>query len=144
MHEVRTEMDIAAPVRRVWEVLTHFPAHATWNPFVRSISGVASKGQRLQISVQPPGGKSMSFKPKVLVAVPETELRWLGSLFVPGLFDGEHYFKLAPNGSGGTTLLHGEKFSGLLVPLVRSSLDSSTRAGFLAMNEALKTRCEVV
>lgn len=142
MHEVRTEIDIEAPVRRVWEVLTQFPAHATWNPFVRSISGLASKGQQLQIRVQPPGGKSMSFKPKVLVAVPETELRWLGSLFMRGLFDGEHYFRLTPNGSDGTTFAHGEKFSGLLVPLFRSILDSSTRAGFLAMNEALKTRCE--
>lgn len=141
MHEVRTQIDIAAPVGRIWDVLTDFPAHEEWNPFVRSIEGVASKDQGLRVSIQPPGGKKMSFKPKVLVADSQKELRWMGSLFVRGLLDGEHYFQLIPNASG-ATLIHGERFSGLLVPLLRSSLDSGTRAGFVAMNEALKARCE--
>jgi hypothetical protein len=30
------------------------------------------------------------FKPKVLSVRPERELRWLGRLFVRGVFDGEH------------------------------------------------------
>lgn len=36
----------------------------------------------------------MTFHPVVLVAVQERELRWLGRLLIPGLFDGEHTFQL--------------------------------------------------
>ena len=38
----------------------------------------------------------MTFKPRVLNAEPERELRWLGHLLVPGLFDGEHSFTIEP------------------------------------------------
>jgi hypothetical protein len=38
--------------------------------------------------------------------------------------------------------VHGESFRGLLVPLLRKNLDGPTRAGFTAMNEALKQRAE--
>jgi len=109
---------------------------------VRSIRGIAKKDEKLLVSVQRAGGKEMSFKPTVLVADAGKELRWIGRLMVRGLFDGEHYFQLQPNASGGTTFIQGEKFSGLLVPLVKSSLDGATRARFVAMNAALKTRAE--
>jgi hypothetical protein len=38
----------------------------------------------------------MHFKPTILTVRPKRELRWLGHLFVPGIFDGEHYFLLEP------------------------------------------------
>jgi hypothetical protein len=142
MHEVRTEIDISATPARIWEVLTDFPGYAQWNPFVRSIAGQATKDQQLSITIQPAGSKPMKFKPRVLVAQADSELRWLGHLFVRGLFDGEHYFQLTPNAQGGTRFVHGEKFSGLLVGLARSSLEGGTRSGFVAMNEALKARAE--
>lgn len=37
---------------------------------------------------------------------------------------------------------HGEYFSGLLVPLAWGGMEAGTRAGFVAMNEALKARAE--
>jgi len=142
MHEVTTEIEIAASAGRVWSVLLDFPSHPHWNPFVRAISGVARVGETLKVSLQPPGGRSMTFRPRVLVANPEQELRWRGHLLVPGLFDGEHYFAIAPLGPDRVRFIHGEKFSGLLVGLAKSSLDGSTKAGFEAMNVALKRRAE--
>jgi hypothetical protein len=97
MHEVRTEIDISATPARIWEVLTDFPAHAQWNPFVRSIEGQALKGDHLLVTIQPLGSKSMTFKPRVLVADADKELRWLGHFLVRGVFDGEHYFQMTPN-----------------------------------------------
>lgn len=142
MHQVRTEIEIDASPARVWSVLTDFSAHPQWNPFVRSISGVLRERERLVVSVQPEGGREMTFRPVVLVAQPERELRWLGRFLVPGLFDGEHYFQLEPLGPQRTRFVHGEKFSGLFVSMARASLDGATRAGFVAMNEALKARAE--
>jgi hypothetical protein len=61
---------------------------------------------------------------------------------VPGLFDGEHYFKLEPKPGGGLVFRQGEMFSGLLVPLLKRSLDGATKQGFIAMNEALGREAE--
>ena len=140
-HRIETDIEIEAPPARVWAVLTDFPAMADWNPFIRSISGDLTPGGRLSIQVVPPGKSGMRFKPTVLSVEPERELRWLGRLVVPGLFDGEHYFLLSPLDGTRTRLIHGENFSGLLVGLFRANL-AATEAGFEAMNTDLKRRAE--
>lgn len=142
MHEVQTEIEIQATADRVWTVLTDFPRHAEWNPFVRRIEGELREGAKLVVKVQPEGGRGMTFRPTVLKAEPDRELRWLGRLLAPGVFDGEHYFQLEEMERGRCRFVHGERFSGLLVKLMRSSLDGGTRAGFEAMNRALKARAE--
>jgi hypothetical protein len=142
MHQLETRIEIEAPVERVWALLTDFPSYARWNPFVRSIEGTLEVGQSLKVFVQPPGAKGMQFRPIVLAAEPHRELRWKGKLLLPGLFDGEHYFRLEGRPGGGLTFRQGEIFSGMLVPLFRRSLDGATKQGFVAMNEALKREAE--
>ncbi len=83
----------------------------------------------------------MRFKPKVLAAEPGRELRWLGRLGLPGIFDGEHSFRLEPLPGGGTRLVQAERFRGLLVGLFGGTLEK-TKAGFEQMNRALKQRTE--
>lgn len=142
MHHIRSEIDIAANPDRVWAVLTDFPAYESWNPFVRRISGEQTVGARLSVTIQPDGGKAMSFKPRLLMFAPQKELRWKGQLLVPGVFDGEHYFELTET-SAGVRLAQGELFTGLLVPLLsRGSMLAGTARGFAAMNQALKVRAE--
>jgi len=58
------------------------------------------------------------------------------------LFDGEHKFELIDNANGTTTLIQSEKFSGILVPLLKKQLDDNTKRGFEAMNEKLKELVE--
>jgi len=84
----------------------------------------------------------MTFKPVVLKAEPSKELRWLGRLFVPGLFAGEHRFVIEPTGGSRVIFTQSEQFKGLLVPLLWKSLDKNTREGFNQMNEALKRLAE--
>jgi hypothetical protein len=142
MHELRTEIEISATAARVWSLLSDFASYKHWNPFIRSAAGAAAPGARLAIEIEPPGAKPMRFQPLVLCAAAERELRWRGRLLLPGLFDGEHYFLITPVAQRRVRLEHGEKFSGLLVPFLRGSLEGATRAGFIAMNEALKRRAE--
>jgi hypothetical protein len=142
MIELYTEVEINASAERVWSVLTDFAAHSQWNPFIRRVEGEVKIGSRLRVSVQPRGTKVLSFRPTVLVADPNRELRWLGQLWVPGLFDGEHSFVIEPLGDGRVRFVQREQFGGLLVPLLAKTLDGATRQGFEAMNEALRQRCE--
>jgi hypothetical protein len=142
MHRLETQIDIDAPAERVWSLLIDFPSYPRWNPFIRSIAGTLEVGQSLDVLIQPPGARGTRFRPAVLAVQPNRELRWKGKLFLPGLFDGEHYFKLEAKPWGGVTFHQGEIFSGILVPLFKRSLNGATRQGFIAMNEALKREAE--
>ena len=142
MKEIHTEIEINAPAEKVWQVLTDFAAYPEWNPFVRRGEGEVSVGARLHVYIQPSGGKGMSFRPTVLVADPNREFRWLGHLWLPGLFDGEHSFVIEPLGDGRVRFVQRERFGGLLVPLLSKMLDGDTRRGFEEMNRALKLRAE--
>lgn len=138
---IETNIEINAPAARIWALLTDFARMPSWNPFIKSVSGNLAQGARLSVYIAPPGKSGMRFKPTVLTVRPERELRWLGHLLIPGVFDGEHYFLLEPVGEGKTRLTQGEKFSGLLVGLLSGTL-SATEAGFKAMNTTLKREAE--
>jgi hypothetical protein len=84
----------------------------------------------------------MTIKPAVTAVEPARTFEWLGHLGVRGVFDGRHRFELHATPSGGTRVRHSEQFAGLLVRLLRKSLDTQTKSGFEGMNAALKTRAE--
>ena len=140
--ELDTNIEIDAPANTVWEALTDFDRYSQWNPFIRSIRGEAKQGEQLEVFIQPPGGSGMTFRPVILDLQPGRELRWIGRLLLPGIFDGEHQFQLEALGENRTRLIHREVFSGLLVPLLWRDLDTKTRQGFEEMNHALKRLVE--
>ena len=142
MHQIVTQIDIAASPERVWSILMDFSAYPQWNPFIRSLSGVAKPGEKLRATIQPEERRAMTFRPRVLKAANQQELRWLGHLGFPGLFDGEHYFQLTTLSNGYMRFTQGERFSGILVGMFVASMEAATKAGFNAMNQALKNRAE--
>ena len=141
MREFKTEIDIDAPPEDVWVVLADTRAYGEWNPLVHRLDGKLKTGEKIAIDLYLGGEKAMRFTPVLKNVEPGRELRWLGRLFVPGLFDGEHYFRLEPK-AGGTRLVHGERFSGILVPLLLAIVGKKTERGFRALNTALKQRAE--
>jgi len=142
MYELRTEVDIDAPAEVVWDILMDFYAYSSWNPFVRTLEGSPSEGGRLKVTLQQPGSKPMSFEPEVVEVEPEKTFAWLGHMVLPRVFDGEHRFEIAATGEGHVRFVQRERFRGILVPLMRKMLETKTRSGFEAMNEALKKRAE--
>lgn len=145
MRQYSSEIEINATRERVWQVLTDFPSLPDWNPFIPSMEGELVAQERLKVRIEPPGGMGMSFSPTVLRAEPGVELRWIGHVLMPGLFDGEHYFTIEPLDGSRVRFVQGEKFTGLLVPLMGViGVYKSTEAGFKEMNRALKERAEQV
>ncbi len=137
--EIRTEIEIEASAEGVWNLLTDFAHFPEWNPFIRQVKGSASTGNQLTVTIQPPGGKTMTFKPHVLDAQPNRQLRWIGRVLIRGLFDGEHSFGIEPLGENRVRFTHRERFSGLFVPFFSTG---RSQQGFEEMNKALKTRAE--
>jgi hypothetical protein len=141
---IRTEVVIKATPAEVWKVLTDFNRYPEWNPFITSLHGIAKKGEKLVARMEPPNGSAMTFKPTVLTANTNKELRWLGHLLFPGLFDGEHVFELYENTDGTTTFVQREEFRGIFVPIFSKMLDTKTLTGFELMNKQLKQRVEAL
>ena len=112
--EVRCE--IAAPVEKVWAVLTQ--AGQTWNSTVTKLEGVIALGERLAIQV--PIAPKRTFRPKVTRLVPSEAMEWRDG-FAP-MFRGVRTFTLTARGPGRTEFAMSEVFSGLMLPLIRKSL----------------------
>lgn len=141
MRQLRREIEIDAPPERVWAVLTDFAGYPEWNPFIRRISGDLREGARLEVRIEPPGARATTFKPTVRSVEANRELRWLGRLLLPGIFDGEHSLGIEPLEGSRSRFVQFERFSGVLVGLVKGTLQK-TEVGFEQMNAALKARVE--
>jgi hypothetical protein len=141
MRAIRTEIDIAAPASRVWDILIATDRWGEWNPFA-AMRGRAAVGERVEVDLSPPGQKPMTFRPTIVKLEPGSELRWLGHLGLPGIFDGEHAFRVAPDGAGRCRLEQFETFRGLLAAPILWLVGDATRRGFEAMNRALKAKAE--
>ena len=129
---------IAAPISTVWTVLTDFDAYPQWNPDVLFHSPPV-EGESVKITVRL-FGRSLTVPVLILVVEPERELCWRGGS--SWLMTGKHYFKLEPAGDAETLLVHGERFEGSGIPLLRPLIGRELAAFYERINVALKTRCE--
>jgi hypothetical protein len=142
MRELYSEIEIHASAERVWHLLTDFPRLPEWNPFMQRAEGQVKPGEKIEVYLQPPNGSGMAFKPMLTKVEPHRELRWLGHLILPGLFDGEHIFVIEALAPNRVRFIQREEFKGLLAPLMLRWVGENTRRGFEAMNQALKAEAE--
>ena len=139
--EIRTEIEIAAPVREVWRVLSDFRRYPEWNPFIVELRGEAETGAALDLTlILPDSNQERVFRARLLKCEASRELRWLSHLWMKGLFDGEHFVRLEARGEN-TRVVQGEDFSGILLRFSMPRVTEAAR-GFVYMNQALKRRVE--
>ncbi len=135
---IATSVEIAAPISRVWQVLTAFNDYGNWNP-VLTLQGAAIPGTRVRARA----GRSSSgreFEAWVKIVEPPTRLVWEGG--DPEQFYGRHVFELAELDVGGTRLDNIETFSGKMTASVLEQHRDAIRSEFLAFNEALRAAAE--
>jgi hypothetical protein len=142
MKHLKTEIEIKAPADKVWDIFIDIKKYPEWNPFIRSVEGEIKEGETFKVTLHQPDSKPMTFKPKCLKLVHGKELRWLGHLFISGLFDGEHIFELQTLENGNTKFIQREEVRGLLSGVFWKMMDTKTRKGFEMMNEKLKELAE--
>lgn len=138
--ELVTQIDIDAAPAQVWDVLSDTSSYPQWNPFLVSMKGELLEGKKLRNRMRTTAGSEISFSPTVLRVENNRELRWLGRMVMPRIFDGEHYFILEDRG-GFTRLIHGERFRGILLWFMDVQ---QFKSNFEELNEALKRRVEAL
>ncbi len=142
MRELRTEIEIAAPLTKVWSILTDFDNWKEWNPIVNQASGVASLGSELSITMCGKDGKdAQKYMPTITNFEEPKSFRWRAIMMAGFLFTNDKVFELEDTG-GGTRLIHREGFSGILVPVFWSKLNKGVVPMLKSMNEALKIIAE--
>jgi hypothetical protein len=143
MREILSSLDIDAPAARVYELLADFGGYADWNPFIVCAEGVARPGERVRLRIRPPGWRESIHVVKVLTVEPDREITWLGRMWLPGVLDGHHIFRVEPIDEKRCRLVHNEVFRGILVPVLwRTFIDTRMREGFAALNHSLKAVAE--
>jgi hypothetical protein len=135
---IQSQIEIDAPARAVRAVLYRFDDYPSWNPFIIKVKGTVAEGKDVTVTVKPVGKGQLSGTTTV-VSLTDNRLEWRGSLAVPGLFTGDHEFIIEELDSGRTLFRQNEKMSGIIIPFF--NIDPE-RAGFAAMNEALKKKAE--
>lgn len=141
MKELRTEIEIQAAPEKVWRVLTDLDQYPQWNPFIHQALGQAKVGEPVDITFRS-GSKNMTLHCTVTRVEPNRELRWKYHVGSAKLFAGEHSFMLEPIDAQHVRFIDREIFSGWLVPLQAKDIDTNSKRGFEAMDEALKARAE--
>ncbi len=137
--EIKTQILIQSTPEKIWNILTAIESYPNWNPFITSIKGEIEEGKKINVSIQPPNGNKINFKPTIISIKKNKELSWLGTVIFKGFFDGKHKFELIDNKNGTTTFIHSEEFKGVFVWLFNVR---KTTNGFNEMNKKLKKLAE--
>lgn len=142
MHLIHTEIDIAAPVDCVWDLLTDFPLYARWNPSIVCLRGARQPGEKLELTARMPGGFVVTLHPTLLKLQPNFELSWSGHLWAPWFMAGEHRFIAERVSPGQVRFMQRETFSGLLSPLFALLFGGGLERSYQRANANLKILAE--
>lgn len=138
--EVFTEIEIDAPAKRVWEILTKF-SDLSWNPFLQRVEGELQAGAPLQIALQFLDGQKMNAKVTLSRVTPGSEFAWLAGPH-RFLLENEHRFQVIALSDTRSRFVQAETFEGLLSAPLYALMGKKVQAAFDAMNQALKTTAE--
>ncbi len=141
MQTLHAQIDIQAPAEHVWSIVSDFTRYPEWNPFITSVWGEQRVGARLHVTIEAPGTKPVHFRPRVLDYRPGWGIRWKGSLWVSGLFDGRHSLIVERLDASTSRFITHEEVTGILLPFLGKAMKASQQ-GFEEMSRALKARAE--
>jgi hypothetical protein len=151
MHEIRTQVDIAAGAALVWSVLTDFARYPSWNPTIRGVEGPFERGGTIRIAermaVAKPGGAPKHNQPTTTrttgtlghIREPR-QLTWFSPL--GWLLGSERRFSIESLPDGSVRFHQDERIDGLLAPFAWRRLLREREPAFERMNRALKSRAE--
>jgi hypothetical protein len=141
--QVETSIEIDATPERVWGILTDFASWDAWNPTIHRLRGRPEVDAKVDFMIRL-GKRWLPIRAKVLRVDSERELCWRGpsAAALTPIFAGEHYFAIEPLGADRVRFVHGERFSGLLLPVLWRRLEPMLLRGYSKANEGLKRRAE--
>ena len=137
---VETAVLIAAPIERVWAVLTDFARYGEWNRYITGIAGGAAAGSVIEVtSVE--GGDSTK-KSVTIEGLAPHAMHWVGGADSLADFRGDHFFELQPAAANEILFLHREYFTGHFAKSIIDQFGGQIRQNFELYNQCLKVESE--
>ena len=141
---IHTEIDIAAPAERVWEILTDFDDYPQWNPMIPRMRGELVVGAPLRFAITVNRRVNVPITAELVTAEAPHELRWVGPGYSPlrRVLSGSHYFVIEPIDDEHVRFSHGEDFTGLMLLGRWRRVEKALTPIYNALNRAIKRRAE--
>lgn len=142
MPSLYTEIEIAAPRSRVWQILMQKERWKYWNTFLYDCDPDRpfEPGREVLLSVlRVPGEEEIQFRPIVTLVQPTFCLKWLST--IPGLKN-EHSFELQEIGRDRTKFIYQQTFSGALTKVFLPFIRHDEHKGIRRMAWELKQYAE--
>ena len=140
MPTAATSLETDVTPAELWRVITDFPAHDEWDPFMSNARGELREGARFTFDARV-GKRTLKIVARFRRVEPERELSWSGpgSKLVGKIMRAHHWIRLTPI-EGGTRIDHGEEFRGLVSRLIGHRIVREVRPTYERVNQALVAR----
>ncbi len=140
-NSVRAEIEIDAPVERLWGILTDFDRYAEWNPFTPRVETTLRIGEPVHLYVRLVGPRLLHRVEHVTRNEPYA-LGWEMQMGRRALLHAERVQVLTPIDAHRTHYLTEDVFSGLLRPVVLGLFGRAMERGFTDCALGLKSAAE--
>jgi len=138
---VRAEIEIEAPIDRVWKILTDLPGYADWNPFTARVESSLQVGDPIVLYPRLVGKRAYRWTERVSRNQPYA-LCWDLTMGASFLLTAERCQTLTALGADRTHYVTEDRFQGLLTPLVMATFGGAMQRGFEDCAAGLKERAE--
>ena len=142
MQEVKSEIEIAAPIEKVWNIITDINQWAEWSPIINQASGNTAMGETLNITMCGDKDKeSQNYSPVIIELDKPRCFHWQAKMVAGFIFTNDKIFNLEETTTG-TRLIHRELFDGIFASVFCRNIEESVLPMLNSMNEALKNLAE--
>jgi hypothetical protein len=138
---VRAEVEIDAPIDRVWQILNDFGRYGEWNPFTPQVETTLRIGEPIHLHVRLIGSRLMHRVEYVTRNEPHT-LGWEMKMGARFLLHAERVQVLTALDDGRTHYMTEDRFTGWLRPLVLGLFGAAMERGFTDCGLGLKKAAE--
>jgi hypothetical protein len=119
MKAFATQIDIQAPVEKIWRILTDLPRWAQWNSTIERTAGNVELGAKVTVFAKQTPGRAFPVRVTELDA--PRRMVWAGGMPL-GLFKGTRVFELAAAPTAATVFSMREVYTGPLAGLIGKSI----------------------
>ncbi|MDD2899722.1 MAG: SRPBCC domain-containing protein [Desulfuromonadaceae bacterium] len=138
MNEIRTEITLEAPVKRIWELLADCTLYPHWNPVIKQAAGKLVEGEHLKFVVALIESAPFEVNPKVLSVEPEKSFCWQQTAYCAGIFHWKYCVCLEVLTDEKLIFMQKLTFGGIIGPLFTLAMKSHVASGLERMNEAVR------
>ena len=140
--EVGTEIEIDAPVEKVWDILVDLEKYPEWNPFTKKVESTLLVGDEIHLEVHMRKNKIRNQTEIVNLHEPNKKICWGVQYMKPAILNANRHQVLTPLDGNKTLYYTADKFSGMMAPMVIKMYGEDIKKGFECVAKALKKRAE--